>query len=370
MIPVFTPEVSTFDIFHVLKNLRRNNISGTSPVVEEFEDKFSNLYNGKNATAVSNGSVALEVALNLFDFSEGDEVILPSFTIISCLSAVIRSGATPIFCDVDINTWNMTVEDVEKVYSENTKAVLVVHTYGLPADILNIKEFCDKNKLLLIEDAAEAHGLNVNNKLCGTFGDASTFSFYANKHITTGEGGMVLTSSEDLSDKAKKIRNLDFNSRKRFTHENLFWNYRMGGMQASLGISQLKKLDSTIKFKKNQGNSYSELFNNYQNLFQIPQKSYLNSCNHYWVYGILLKKEGIRDKVIENLFKEGIETRPFFHPLHIQPALPKKFRKNKNLPNSEFLGKNGLYLPMGKHVTTKLQKKIVNKTLKSIKKFI
>ncbi len=370
MIPVFTPEITTSDIFSVLKNLRRNNISGNSPIVEEFEKNFSKLYEDKNAIAVSNGSVALDVALNLFNFSDGDEVILPSFTIISCLAAVIRSGATPVFCDVDINTWNMTIKDIEKVYSKNTKAVLAVHTYGLSADILNIKEFCDKNNLFLIEDSAEAHGLKVNKKLCGTFGDVSTFSFYANKHITTGEGGMVLTNTKDLADKAKQIRNLDFQSRKRFAHENLFWNYRMGGMQASLGISQLKKLDSTIKFKKNQGNTYTDLFDNYQNYIQLPKTNYLNSNNHYWVYGIILKKEGIRDKVIKDLFEKGIETRPFFHPLHLQSALPIQFINSKKLPNSEILGKNGLYIPMGKHINVKLQKKIVYETVQSIKKFI
>lgn len=369
MISVFSPLISSIDIFHVLKNLLKNNLSGSSPIVKDFEEHFSNKFENRNAISVSNGSVALDIVFNILDLNDQDEVIVPSFTIISCLSAILRAGATPVFCDVDINSWNMTIENVKDVYSPNTKAILVVHTYGLPADILEIKKFCDEKNIILIEDTAEAHGLKVGQKLCGTFGSVSTFSFYANKHITTGEGGMILTESKMLEEKVKKMRNLDFDSNRTFIHENLYWNYRLGGLQAALGISQLKKLDSVIKFKKKQGSYYSKLFEKYQTLIQTPLESYLETQNHYWVYGIVLKIDGIRNLVIEDLYKEGIETRRFFHPLHLQPALPSKFKSKKNLLNTEHISRNGFYIPMGKHVSSKMQVKIVNTIIKSINKF-
>lgn len=370
MIPVFSPLITSKDIFHVLKSLLKNNLSGSSPVVKDFEEQFSDKFENRNAIAVSNGSVALDIALNVLDLNDQDEVIVPSFTIISCLSAILRSGATPVFCDVDLNSWNMTIENVKEAYSDHTKAVLVVHTYGLPADILEIKKFCDEKNIILIEDTAEAHGLRVGQKFCGTFGTVSTFSFYANKHITTGEGGMILTDSKTLEEKAKKMRNLDFNSKKTFIHENLYWNYRLGGLQAAMGISQLKKLDSTINFKKKQGSYYSKLFEKYQTLIQTPLESYLETQNHYWVYGIVLRIDGIRDLVIEDLYNEGIETRPFFYPLHLQPALPSKFRSKKVLLNTEHISRNGFYIPMGKHVSFKMQNKIVNTIIKSVNKFV
>jgi len=369
MIPVFTPTITKKDIFFVMKNMLKNNISGTSPVVNQFEQNFSDYFNRDYGVSLSNGSVALDVAFKLFNFKEGDEVILPSFTIISCLSAVIRSGATPVFCDVDFDTWNMTLEDVKRVYSKKTKAVLAVHTYGLPSEISEISDFCKEQNLFLIEDTAEAHGVTIDGKKCGSFGDVSTFSFYANKHVTTGEGGMILTDSEELSKQAKKIRNLDFDSNKRFWHESLFWNYRLGGLQASLGISQLGNLGSTIDFKINQGNYYSNIFKNFDELIYLPKTKHKNIQNHYWVYGLVLKKEGIREKVTNELFENNIETRPFFHPLHLQPALPEKFKSNFDLSKSEYIGNNGFYIPMGKHISKNLQKKIANLVVESISKF-
>ena len=209
MINVFKPSLSLTDIFTVIRSLFSNNISGTSPVVSEFEKELSKKFNRKYVTAVSNGSVALDLALQLLDLDEEDEVILPSFAIISCLSAVLRSGAKPVFCDVDKDSWNMTLDEVEKSFTNRTKAVLMVHLYGLTAEAEKIAEFCNSKNIILIEDAAEAHGQNVNGKLCGSFGDVSTFSFYANKHITTGEGGAVLTNNQLYDEKLKRMKLLN-----------------------------------------------------------------------------------------------------------------------------------------------------------------
>ena len=362
MISVFEPSLTLKDKFAVYKTLLKNNISGTSPIIEDFEKDISKKFHRKYGIAVSNGSVALDAAFQMLNLKKGDEVVLPSFTIVSCLAAVVRSGATPIFCDVDESSWNMSLKNIKQCVTDKTKAILMVHTYGLPAEAFEIEEFCNKNNILLIEDAAEAHGQIVGGRYCGSFGQISTFSFYANKHITTGEGGMVLTDSSEIDELCRKIRNLDF-SIPRFQHENLFWNYRMGGMQAALGRSQINNLDKTISLKKKQGNIYQNLLNENNHLVQLPLKEFKGSQNHYWVFGIVLKENGIRDRLIEILKEKGIETRPFFWPLHLQSALTDEMKNIKyNLPVSQNLGDNGLYLPLGKQVSTQKQK-FISKTL-------
>lgn len=369
MIPVFKPSLSLGDKASVLKSVFQNQISGTSPVVGEFEKKFSEYFGMKYGIAVSNGSVALDISLQLLDLEEGDEVIVPSMTIISCLSAILRTKATPVFCDVDINTWNMRLEDVKECFSSKTKAVVMVHTYGLTADINNILNFCKEKNLFIIEDASEAHGQSSENHLCGAVGDISTFSFYANKHVTTGEGGMLLTNNKELALKAFQMRNLDFKSSQRFVHENLYWNYRLSGIQASLGISQLTHLDKVIKKKIMQGNFYTSLLEERKDVIQTPLQKYKDTQNHYWVYGVVIKNNKNARWVMDSLREVGIETRPFFWPLHLQPLLPEKFRNNKNqLTNSELLGEKGLYIPIGNHLSKNKQEYIVNSLIKVLDK--
>ena len=367
MIQVFKPHLRLGDIISVLRTLLRNNISGTSSVVKDFETKLAKKFDRKYAVAVSNGSVALDIAFQSLDLNEEDEVIVPAFTIISCLSAIIRTKAKPVFCDVDSKTWNMTLDNVKSKYTNKTKAVLMVHTYGLPADAIQISNFCDDKGLILIEDSAEAHGQTLEDTKCGSFGLTSTLSFYSNKHITTGEGGAVLTDSEKIYKTAQQMRNLDFTPKERFNHENLYWNYRIGGIQAALGVSQLKNIDNVIKQKIKQGNYYLHLLRNEENIIELPLKEIDGSKNHFWVFGILLKKEGIRDKIMESLANKNIETRPFFWPLHMQKYILNDESINiEKLPISEKLGKNGLYLPMGKHINKKTQEKIVESLLLSI----
>lgn len=371
MIKVFEPEITLSDYFSVFKALFSKNISGSSYVVEEFEVKLAKKFQRKYAVATTNGSSALDVAFKLLNLKKNDEVILPSFTIISCLSAIVRSGAKPVFCDVDKNSWNMTLNNLQSKFTTNTKAVLIVHTYGLAAEVSKIAKFCREKNIYLIEDAAEAHGQLVDGKFCGSFGDISTFSFYANKHITTGEGGAILTNNEIFYKNARKIINLDFNNNQRFKHEKLYWNYRIGGLQAALGISQISKIDTVIKNKITQGNYYSHLLKKFEALVATQPTIWNGIENHYWVYGVLLKKDNIRNQVIEELKKKDIETRPFFWPLHLQEALPNEFRKDKiKLEVSEDLGRNGLYLPMGNHVTKRMQNKIIKELIFTVEKFI
>ena len=370
MINVFEPYIFARDKFEVLKSLNKKEISGTSKAVQDLEDQLSIFFNRKYSLAVSNGSTALDVALNALKLKEGDEVILPSFTIISCLSAVIRSGAVPVFCDVDKNTWNMKLKNIEEVFTKKTRAVLMVHTYGLTAEAIEIKQFCKDNSLFLIEDAAEAHGQTYDGIKCGSFGDISTLSFYANKHISSGEGGAVMTDSDEFNSLIKKMRNLDFDNNKRFFHSNLYWNYRISGLQASLAKSQIKSVEKIIKYKKEQGKIYNKLFIDHEELFNLPIERTENSSNHYWVYGLVLKKDGIRDLLMKSLLEDGIETRPFFWPLHLQniDQLPKKI--NRKLKNSEFIGNNGLYIPTGAHVNQKIQTFIAETLINKVRSYI
>lgn len=368
-IPVFKPSLSFKNKFDVFKSVLKSEISGTSPIIKEFEQNLSKTFDRKYVVTVSNGSVALDLALKSLNLTENDEVIIPSFTIISCLSAVVRTGATPVFCDVDPLTWCMTLDDVKNKVTDNTKAIVVVHTYGLPAEVQKIEKYCVDNNISLIEDAAEAHGIMVNNRPCGSFGKISTMSFYANKHITAGEGGAVLTDDTEIFKELIQMRNLDFRSDSRFKHDNLYWNYRMGGIQAALGNSQIKNLEKTINFKIKQGNYYQHLLSGNSELLQLPIKNTGENTNHYWVFGILLKKSNIKDRVIKELEELNIQTRPFFWPLHKQDALPEKFKdKNLKLDISEKLGNDGFYIPIGEHVSKDMQKFISKSILNIVEK--
>lgn len=370
MIRVFEPWISFSNIVEVNKALFKNQISGSSIYVKKFEDEFKKFIGMEHSVAVSNGSDALDLSFQALNLTKDDEVILPSFSIISCLSSIIRSGAKPVFADVSIETSNITLDEIKRVRTKNTKAVLVVHTYGLPADIDQIKDYCTENSLTLIEDTAEAHGMMFEGKYCGSFGDISTFSFYANKHITSGEGGMIMTNSKKIFQTLQQMRNLDFNNERRFVHNKFYWNSRLSGLQAALAYSQIKNISKVIYKKQQQAAIYDSLLSQIKEI-SIPIKSYRGTENNYWVYGIVLKTPNLRDKLIENLHNNGVESRPFFWPLHLQPAyLNSNNAENIELINSEYLGKNGLYLPMGAHINKKIQKKIVNILEKNIEELI
>ena len=346
-VPVSRPTVTTEDKEAVLACLDKTYLSGDSPIVKEFEQKFSGVIGREHGISVSNGSAALDVVMHALDLKPGDEVIVPSFTIASCLFAILRAGAIPVFVDCDSETWNMSLATIEMKVTQQTRAVMVVHIYGLPVDLDPIIDFCSKRSITIIEDAAEAHGVRYKNKLCGSFGLASTFSFYANKAITTGEGGMVLTDDKELNNRIKSYRNLSFlpPPGKRFVHEELGWNLRMSSMQSALGISQTNRLESIVNRKREIGLSYRARLEGQEYIaMQLPETSY--SKNMYWVFGILLDSSIDIDQITLRLKSTGVETRPFFHPLHTQPLLKKYgLDVQEKLPISEDLGARGLYLP-------------------------
>jgi perosamine synthetase len=323
-------------------------ISSEGPFVTKFEEDFSIHIGRKYGIAVSNGTAAIDIAIEALGIKEGDEIIMPTFTIISCINQIIRSKAVPVLIDSHKDSWNMDVSEIESKITSKTKAIMIVHIYGLSVDIDPIIELSKKYNLKIIEDAAEVHGLTYKNKPCGSFGDISTFSFYPNKHITTGEGGMVLTNDEQLAEKCRGLRNLCFTSEKRFVHTNLGWNMRMTNMQAALGCAQLENIENFIKLKRDMGAIYQNELRNVDEL-QLPLKKDNNSENIYWVFGVVLKNKNINSEmVMKELAKKGIGTRPFFYPMHLQPVLKNKGLFNgESYPVSENLYNQGFYLPSG-----------------------
>lgn len=347
-IPVNKPLLNGNERKYLLRCFDEGYISSTGKYINKFETEFAKKVNRKYAIAVSNGTVALQLAFDSLNIKKNDEIILPSFTIISCILPIIRIGAKAILVDSDIKTWNMDVNKIEPLITKKTKAILVPHIYGLPVDMDPLIKIAKKFKLKLIEDSAEVLGLKYKNRLCGSFGDISTFSFYANKHITTGEGGMIVTNNKKIAERCLSLRNIFFNKFKRFVHHGMGWNARLTNIQASIGIAQLERLDDFVKIKRKIGDIYNRgLVNNGNYTKPLERTSY--GKNIYWVYGVLINKSKLSvSKIVKKLRKAGIETRPFFWPLHRQPILKKiGLFKNIKLPVSEYLSKNGFYLPSG-----------------------
>ena len=346
-IPVSQPTVTQQDKAAVLDCLDKTFLSGDSPVVAEFESNFSNVVGRKSGIAVANGSVALDVVLHALQLKPGDEVILPSFTIASCLFAVLRTGAKPVFVDAEEGTWNMSLNTIQEKVTDKTRVVMVVHIYGLPVDMDPINDFCALRSIVIIEDAAEAHGVRYRGKMCGSFGLASTFSFYANKAITSGEGGMVVTDDDEFRDKIRYLRNLAFAPPpgKRFVHSDLGWNLRLSSLQAALANSQTQRLDEITSRKREIGLAYNSLLKGMAGVsLQLTETEYAK--NMYWVFGVVLGDAVNADGVAAELKTHGIETRPFFYPLHRQPVLEKFALNNQqSLPVCEKIGKQGIYLP-------------------------
>ena len=362
-IPVSTPSLAPQDVTAVVKAMEEGWISSEGPHVRKFEEKFSQLIGVKHGVAVSNGTAALDIAYEVLEIGPGDEVILPSFTIVSCLNHILRSGATPIFVDSKADTWNLDPQAVADAISERTKAIVVVHVYGLPADIDHIEDIAQARGIAIIEDSAEAHGQHLDGAPLGSFGTLSTFSFYSNKLITTGEGGMVLTDDDAYAARLRELRNLSFNPEQRFVHHSIGWNYRLTSIQAALGLSQLDRFETLLHHKKEIGQHYQELLKDVGEI-SLPLPEYRGSDNVYWVFGVVLA-EGIAlsaREVMRRLHAEGIGTRPFFFPLHRQPVLETYgLEAQPSLPVAENLGEKGFYIPNGADSTPEIREYVVAK---------
>jgi perosamine synthetase len=352
-VPVNEPLLNGNEIKYLTECINTGWISSEGPFVTTFEDTFAQRVNRRYGIAVCNGTAALDVALAAIGIGEGDEVILPAFTIISCAIAVVRAGAVPVLVDSDPETWNMDINLIEKRITKRTKAIMAVHIYGLPVNMNPLLDLARQYGLHLIEDAAEAHGQRYLDSPCGSFGDISTFSFYPNKLVTTGEGGMVVTDDEELAQKSRGLRNLCFQPGRRFYHEELGWNYRLSNIQAALGLAQLEQLDMFIDRKKSMGQAYGRLLSDLASL-QLPVEKTAYAENIFWVYGIVIKGNAAPtpQKLMELLGKNQIGTRPFFWPMHEQPVFQKMgLFYGESCPVAERLARRGFYIPSGLTLT-------------------
>jgi perosamine synthetase len=350
-IPVNEPLLKGNEINYLIDGVKSGWVSGEGPFVKQFEQKMADYVGRKYAIAVCKGS----------------EIILPAFTIISCTAAILRQGCLPVLVDSDPVTWNLDVEQIESKITSKTKAIMVVHIYGLPVDMDPVLTIAEKYGLKVIEDASEAIGQAYKGNFCGSMGDLSTLSFYANKLITTGEGGMVLTDSDELAERCSFLSNLCFNPKNRFAHEDLGYNFRLGNLQAAVGLAQLERIDDFILRKRTTGKHYTELLSDIGGL-QLPEEFNSNAENIYWVYGIVLKDEVPFDanEMMKRLELEHIGTRPFFWPMHEQPIFRQMglFPK-ESFPVAERIARRGFYIPSGLALTT-VQRTIVAAAIKAI----
>jgi perosamine synthetase len=357
MIPVNEPLLGKREEELLLECVRTGWISSAGKFIEDFEQRWAAYCGKRYGIAVSNGTVALQLALASIGLKPGDEVILPTFTIISCALAVVYNGAMPVLVDCDPRTWCMDVDQVKEKISPRTRAIMPVHIYGHPVDMDPLLNLAERHGLVLIEDAAEAHGAeylfgrHTNNPVwrrCGSFGTLSCFSFYANKLITTGEGGMVLTDEPALADKARSLRNLCFQSNRRFFHEELGFNFRLTNLQAALGVAQLERMAEIVVRKIWMGGTYNKLLKGVRGLELPPQESWAR--NVYWMYGVVLSEEIEMDasQLSQVLRQRGIETRAFFLGMHEQPVFHRRgLFVGEKYPVAERLARRGLYLPSG-----------------------
>lgn len=360
-IPVNEPLLNGNEKKYLCECIDTGWISSEGPFVKEFEQKMSASAGRKYGIAVSNGTAALEVAVQALGIGAGDEVIMPAFTIISCAMAVTKAGAVPILVDSDIHTWNMKAEEIEAKITPRTKAIMIVHLYGLPVEADPILALAEKYGLKVIEDAAEMHGQTYKGKPCGSFGDISTFSFYPNKHITTGEGGMVVTDDEDLAQRCRMLRNLCFRKDVRYVHDEISDNYRFTNLQAAVGLAQLERLDEFVARKRTMGRYYTERLKDVEGLM-LPIEKTGYADNIYWVYGIVLNPDIQADnKTIQKLLAdEGIGSRTFFWCMHEQPVYRKQgLFHGENYPNAEYLARKGFYIPSGLALTREQMDQVV-----------
>ena len=360
MIPVNLPLVDGREKEILIECIDSGWIS-EGPYVKKFEEEFSSFIGMNHGIAVSNGTAALEAAAFAIDLKDGDEVIMPSFTIISCAIAALRFGAKPVLVDIEPLTWNINVDLIESKITPRTKAIMAVHMYGHPCNLDPILNLAKKYNLCVLEDASQVAGALYKNKKCGSVGHISAFSLYANKIITTGEGGMVMTSDDQMAARARSYRNLCFRSDRRFYHTELGNNLRMTNMQGAIGIAQLERIDEFVDLKRKNGVVYKEL------LDQIPginaQEEMPWAKMVYWMYAVELDESTGWDaeRMMAELYSRGVETRPFFIGLHEQPVLrDKDLFQNEQFPVTYKSSRQGFYLPSSMNLTNTQIKFVVD----------
>jgi len=355
LIPVNEPLLPGRELEYVTDCIETGWISSAGKYIERFEREWAAYCGRKHGVAVANGTVALELAVSALNLPPGSEVILPSFTIVSCIEAVLRNGLRPVLVDCDPRTYCMDIHQVEKKISQKTSAIMPVHIYGHPVNMDGLLKIAQHHGLRIIEDAAEAHGaeclVSGTWRRCGSFGELSCFSFYANKNITTGEGGMVLTDDDELAERLRNRRNLCFGLKERFHHEDRGWNYRMTNLQAAIGCAQLENIARFVERKLEMAAQYNKRLSGLP--LQLP---YVEpwAKSSIWMYAVVLDESVPFDafEFAQKMLDMGVQTRPFFKGLHEQPVYRNMgLFEGESFPITERIYRRGLYLPSGQAIT-------------------
>lgn len=350
IIPVADTLLDGNELAYLTECIQSNWISSAGGFVSRFENAFARAVDCEYGVACANGTVALHLALAALGIKEGDEVIIPTFTMIATANAVSYTGASPVLVDAETETWNMDAGQIERKITPRTRAIVVVHTYGHPVNMDAVSRIASKYGLPVIEDAAEAHGAQYDGRRVGSLGNAATFSFYANKIITTGEGGMVTTNDGEIAAIARRLRDHAFSPERHFWHEYRGFNYRMTNLQAAVGLAQTERFDALVEARRKNARFYSERLTRVPGL-RLPGES-APAKSVCWMYGLLVEEAfgPTRDELRARLASKGIETRTFFIPIHLQPIYFERFR-GKRFPVAEDLCRRGLYLPSGPSLT-------------------
>lgn len=345
-IPVCEPSLGKKELENVIECVKSTWISSKGKFIDQFESSFSRYCGAKYGVATTSGTTALHLALATLGIENSDEVIIPTFTMIAAANAVTYTGAKPVLVDSEPDTWNIDVNKIEEKVTKKTKAIIVVHTYGHPVDMGPLLDLAEDHELYVVEDAAEAHGAEFKGKKVGTLGDIGCFSFYANKIITTGEGGMLITSNMELAEKARMLRDQAFEKKRRFWHRYVGFNYRLTNLQAAIGLAQIDKIDQFVETRRRNAHLYNSLLKEIEGITLPPEANWAK--NVYWMYSILIEASfGVsRDELMRRLEENGIETRHFFYPIHVQPVYHKNYRGEK-YPVAEELSQKGINLPSG-----------------------
>jgi perosamine synthetase len=358
-IPVSAPDLTEPEVEAVMRGLRAGWVSSSGPAVAAFEERWAESCDRRHGIAVSSGTAALQLAVACLGLRPGDEVVLPSFTIISCALAVLQAGAVPVLVDADPRSYGLDVDQVAGRITPRTRAVMAVHIYGHPVDMDPLAELADRHGLALVEDAAEAHGARYLTRRqgapawrpCGSFGRVSCFSFYANKLITTGEGGMLVTDDDALARRARSLRDLGFQPSRRFRHEEVGFNFRLTSLQAALALPQIDRIEALLERKRRTAEDYGRQLEGLP--LQLPvEREWARSS--FWMYGVVLHESAGLDagELACHLAGAGVETRPFFLGMHEQPALQARgLFAGERYPVAERLARRGLYLPSGLGLT-------------------
>jgi len=351
VIPVTEPEIGEDEISNVNEAVMSGWVSSKGPFIEKFEEGFSRYIGMKHGLSTSNGTAALHLALTALGIKHGHEVLVPDLTFASVANVVIYTGAKPVLVDSHPDYWGVDPDKLAGQVTSRTKAIIPVHSYGIPCNIDAIMKIARDHGLCVIEDCAEAHGAEYKGKKVGTFGDISCFSFYGNKIITTGEGGICLTNNEDLAQKVKTLRDHGMDPNRRYWHQVVGFNYRMTNLQAALGTAQLQRISHFLSRRRKIAETYNSLLKAVQGIGVHPEMPWAR--NAYWLYCVLIDREeyGIsRDELMLKMAEKGVETRPFFYPIHQMPPY-RKYARHRRFYVAERLSLSGMNLPSSVKLT-------------------